>query len=116
MKNLIFPILELLRIFIYFKKITCAGDETVSSISEIKFNTYKVTLEAGGNKIQVGVLDCDTNDFITVFCQEFNFSSGCDINPKILYPGISFATSDRGCNFEIKNVSFVGTLAESGLP
>lgn len=87
--------------------------QQVSSVSDVKFNTYKVVLDNNAKRIRASVLDCLTGEFIGLFCYEVNFSSICDINPSILFPGISFSTGSYACNFEIKNVSFIGDLADT---
>ena len=87
--------------------------QEVSSVEEIEFKTYKVVLENYGKRIRASVLDCISNDFIDIFCYDVTFDNSCDTFPTILFPGISFSTSEKTCNFEIKNVSFIGTLANN---
>ena len=89
--------------------------QQVSSVDDVRFNTYKVILDSNAKRIRASVLDCLTNEFIDIFCYEVQFPSGdiCDISPSILFPGISFSTGAFSCNFEIKNVSFIGSLADS---
>lgn len=87
--------------------------QQITSLEEIKFNTYKVVLDNYGKRIRAFVLDCVTNEFINIFCYEVDFYDICDSYPSILFPGISFSTGFNTCNFEIKNVSFIGTLAET---
>lgn len=87
--------------------------QQVSSVSDVKFNTYKVVLDNNGKRIKASVLNCLTDEFIDIFCYDVEFSIGCDISPTILFPGISFSTGSYSCNFEIKNVSFIGTIASS---
>ena len=85
--------------------------QLVTSLSQVKFNTYKVVLDNNSKRIRASVLDCITNEFVDIFCYEVDFSNSCDASPSILFPGISFSTGEWACNFEIKNVSFIGSLA-----
>ena len=87
--------------------------QQVTSVDEVKFNTYKVVLDNHGKRIRASVLDCLSNEFIDIFCYEVDFADGCDASPSILFPGISFSTSEYTCNFEIKNVSFIGALDDT---
>lgn len=88
--------------------------QQLTALEDIKFNTYKVVLDNNSKRIRAFVLDCITQEFVQIFCYEVTFSSNdCDTNPTILFPGISFATGEFTCNFEVKNVSFIGTLAST---
>lgn len=89
--------------------------QQVSALEDVRFNTYKVVLDSNAKRIRASVLDCVTNKFIDLFCYEVQFpvSDICDTSPSILFPGISFSTGLYSCNFEIKNVSFIGALANS---
>ena len=85
--------------------------QQINDISQVTFKTYRVTLDKNGKRIRAEVLNCDTNEFVVIFCYEVTFNNDCDTNASILFPGISFSTGAYACNFEVKNVSFVGTLA-----
>lgn len=87
--------------------------QQVSSVNDVRFNTYKVVLDNYSKRIRASVLDCLTQEFVDIFCYEVSFSNNCDNFPTILFPGISFSTGSFACNFEIKNVSFIGELAPS---
>lgn len=82
--------------------------QAISSIDDLKFNTYRVILDNSANRIKVGVLDCVTNEFVDVCCQELNYQINCDQFPSILFTGLSFSTGSNACHFELKNYSVVG--------
>lgn len=82
--------------------------QAISALEDIKFNTYRVILDENANRIRVGVLDCITNEFIDICCEELDYQIDCDQYPSILFTGLSFSTGSKICHFEIKNYSVVG--------
>ena len=82
--------------------------QSVTSLADVKFNTYRIILDSNGRRIRASILDCDTEDFIDLFCYEIDFLNGCDINPNILTPGLSFSTGEYACNFELMNINIQG--------
>jgi hypothetical protein len=81
--------------------------EYVSSRDDITFHKLKVALQNGGKRVKAEILDATTGKFYPYMTYDLT-----SIPPTSLRVGVSFATSDRFTNCEIKTFNVYGTAKE----